>query len=123
MNLILLFIYLASLFILFYLAHQKTKINKTENEPREEYYDMDSLDRISDLKDDIRLLSDMIADVKSCDPGTLVRTVQVTIPEYGHKYEFLVDGQNEISDVFVNLFSAERDDINSSLRQEIQKIK
>ena len=91
MNLILLFIYLASLTVLFYRAHQKTKINKTENEQREEYYDMDSLDRISDLKDDIRLLSDMIADVKSCDPGTLVRTVQVTIPEYGHKYEFLVD--------------------------------
>lgn len=123
MNLVFLFVYLSALLILFYITYQKTKVNKAEDDEREVYVDMDHLDTISEMKDNIILLSDMIADIRACKPGSLVRTVKVTIPEYNRSYEFLVDGQNEISDVFVNLFSAERDDINSSLRQEIQKIK
>lgn len=122
MNLFLLLVYISALTMLFYVTCRK--INKSEYDETESgYIDIDNLDRISEIKDDIKLMTEMIADVRSCDPGNLVRTVQVIIPEYGHRYDFVVDGHNEISDILVDLFYSERDDLSTSLRSEIQKIK
>lgn len=123
MNLVFLFVYLSALLILFYITYQKTKVNKAEDDEREVYVDMDHLDTISELKDNIILLSDMIADIRACKPGSLVRTVKVTIPEYNRSYEFMADGVNEISDILVDLIDCERDSIYTSLRSEIEKIK
>lgn len=123
MNLVFLFVYLSALLILFYLTYQKTKVNKAEDDEREVYVDMDHLDTISEMKDNIILLSDMIADIRACEPGSLVRTVKVTIPEYNRSYEFMADGVNEISDILVDLIDCERDSIYTSLRSEIEKIK
>lgn len=122
MNLFLLFVYISALIMLFCATCRKT--NKSEYDETESgYIDIDNLDRISEIKDDIKLMTEMIADVRSCDPGNLVRTVQVFIPEHGHRYDFVVDGHNEISDILVDLFYSERDDLSTSLRSEIQKIK
>ena len=126
MKLFWLFVYVCSLMVLFYVTYRKTKINKSEYEERKEavgYIDIDQLDCVNEIKEDIKTMTEMIADVRSCDPGNLVRTVQVIIPEYGHRYEFLVDGHNEISDILVDLFHSERENLSTSLRSEIQKIK
>ena len=67
-------------------------------------------------------ISEMIADITSCSPGRVAKTVSVKILESGREYNFLLDGEDLASELMLELLNSERDDLNTSLRSRIKKI-
>ena len=124
MKLLLLSGYFAFMIWVFWVASRKIvkTPKKSDAEEQSGMVDIYQLDEISDMKDKIKLLSDMIADVESCSPDNLIRTITVTVNEYQREYTFTVNGQDDASDNLVNLFWYERDKLNTSLRENIRKI-
>ena len=64
----------------------------------------------------------MIADITSCSPGKVAKTVSVKILESGREYDFLLNGEDLASELMLELLNSERDDLNTSLRSRIKKI-
>jgi hypothetical protein len=125
MKLLLLSGYFAFMIWVFWMSSRKivkTQKKKSDAEEQSGMVDIDKLDEISETKDNIKLLTDMIADVESCSPDNLIRTITVTVNEYQREYTFTVNGQDDASDNLVNLFWYERDKLNTSLRENIRKI-
>lgn len=113
---------LAYFFFMIWLFWYVSRKNRPE-EPEKidsNMIDVFALDEIEEKKNKIKLLSDMIADIQSCDPDNLLRTVTVTVNQRG--YTFIVNGQDNISNELVNLFWMERGKLNTSLREDIRKI-
>lgn len=119
---ILLFGYFGGLIALTKWAFSATRKQQEEEEMQRCRVDMDALDKVSEIKDNIKLLSDMITDVRSCDPDNLLRTVTVTVNEYNRSYNFLIDGSNIISDDFISLMIDERNQLEDALSAEVAKI-
>lgn len=80
------------------------------------------IDELNRCKDGIDQISDMIADIIACSPDKLHRTVIVNIPESGREYHFLVNGEDQASEMLLDLLETERDNLNASLRSRIRKI-
>ena len=80
------------------------------------------IDELNRCKNGIDELSDMIADIIACSPEKLHRTVSVTIPESGREYHFLVNGEDQASELLLSLLESERDNLSTSLRTRIKKI-
>lgn len=80
------------------------------------------INELSRYKDGIDNLSDMIADLTSCSPGKVAKTVSVKILESGREYDFLLNGEDLASELMLELLNSERDDLNTSLRSRIKKI-
>ena len=64
----------------------------------------------------------MIADITSCSPGKVAKTVSVKILESDREYDFLLNGEDLASELMLELLNSERDDLNTSLRSRIKKI-
>lgn len=82
----------------------------------------DQITRLNRYKEDIDELSEMIADIMSCSPGKVMKGITIRVPESDHEYDFLVDGEDETSNLLLDLLENERERLNTSLRQEIRKI-
>ena len=80
------------------------------------------IDELNRCKNGIDELSEMIADITSCSPGRVAKTVSVKILDSGREYNFLLDGEDFASELMLELFNSERDDLNTSLRSRIKKI-
>ena len=103
-----------------------------KNSPQEEEQEERSNESYSELsrhinelnrcKDGIDNLSDMIADLTSCSPGKVAKTVSVKILESGREYDFLLNGEDLASELMLEMLNSERDDLNTSLRSRIKKI-
>ncbi len=82
----------------------------------------DQITRLNRYKEDIDELSEMIADIMSCSPGKVMKGITIRVPESNHEYDFLIDGEDETSNLLLDLLENERERLNTSLRQEIRKI-
>ena len=78
--------------------------------------------QLNDYKNDIDTVNDMIADIMSCAPGKVHKTVSVRILESERRYDFLLDGEDETSELLMQILENEREELSCSLRKEIQKI-
>ena len=82
----------------------------------------DQITRLNRYKEDIDELSEMIADIMSCSPGKVMKGITIRVPEADHEYDFLIDGEDETSNLLLDLLENERERLNTSLRQQIRKI-
>ena len=82
----------------------------------------DQITRLNRYKEDIDELSELIADIMSCSPGKVMKGITIRVPESDHEYDFLIDGEDETSNLLLDLLENERERLNTSLRQEIRKI-
>ena len=78
--------------------------------------------QLNDYKNDIDTVNDMIADIMSCAPGKVHKTVSVRILESERRYDFLLDGEDETSELLMQILENEREELSCSLRKEIEKI-
>ena len=78
--------------------------------------------QLNDYKNDIDTVNDMIADIMSCAPGLVHKTVSVRILESERRYDFLLDGEDETSELLMQILENEREELSCSLRKELQKI-
>lgn len=106
-----------------------SRLGKTESEEKTQQISTSSYSEISDqitrlnrYKEDIDELSEMIADIMSCSPGKVMKGITIRVPESDHEYDFLTDGEDETSNLLLDLLENERERLNTSLRQEIRKI-
>ena len=82
----------------------------------------EQITELNRYRNDIDVLSDMIADVMSCEPNVEYKGISIRIPDTGREYNFLCDGEDEVSSLLLELLDVERDKLNTSLRQKIRKI-
>ncbi|MBQ1984843.1 MAG: hypothetical protein II230_00870 [Clostridia bacterium] len=103
------------------------KNSPQEHEPeegsKETYSELSQkIDELNRCRNGIDEISEMIADITSCSPGRVAKTVSVKILESGREYNFLLDGEDLASELMLELLNSERDDLNTSLRSRIKKI-
>ena len=82
----------------------------------------DRITKLNRYREDIDELSEMIADVMSCSPGQVMKGVTIRIPDSGREISLLIDGEDTATDLLLDILENERERLNTSLRQEIQKI-
>ena len=82
----------------------------------------EQITELNRYRNDIDVLSDMIADVMSCEPNVEYKGISIRIPDTGREYNFLIDGEDEVSGLLLELLDVERDKLNTSLRQKIRRI-
>lgn len=105
------------------LRKNSPKEDEQEERSDEPYSELSKkIDELNRCKSGIDELSDMIADIIACSPEKLHRTVSVTIPESGREYHFLVNGEDQASELLLSLLESERDNLSTSLRTRIKKI-
>ena len=105
------------------LRKSSPKEDEQEERSDEPYSELSKkIDELNRCKNGIEELSDMIADIIACSPEKLHRTVSVTIPESGREYHFLVNGEDQASELLLSLLESERDNLSTSLRTRIKKI-
>ena len=103
---------------------RKNSPQEEEQECSEKSYSelSQQINELNRCKDGIDEISDMIADIIACSPDKLHRTVIVNIPENGREYHFLVNGEDQASELLLELLESERDNLNTSLRSQIRRI-
>lgn len=103
---------------------RKSPPQEEEQESSDETYSELSkkIDELNRCKNGIDEISDMIADIIACSPDKLHRTVTVKIPETGREYSFLLNGEDQTSEIILDLLETERETLNTSLRHRIKKI-
>lgn len=105
------------------LRKNSPKEDEKEEHSDEPYSELSrKIDELNRCKNGIDELSDMIADIIACSPEKLHRTISVTIPESGREYHFLVNGEDQASELLLSLLESERDNLSTSLRTRIKKI-
>lgn len=82
----------------------------------------DKITRLNRYREDIDELTEMIADIMSCEPGTVMKTITIRIPDSDREFDLLIDGEDTASDLLLDILESERERLNTSLRQEIRKI-
>lgn len=110
-------------------AYAVNKSFRNKKEPEHEEQSSDTYSALSEkitnlntIKNSIDMLNDMIADIMSCAPGEVHKAVIIKIPESSREYSFLINGEDDASELLSELFERERDDLSTSLRKEIKKI-
>lgn len=124
-------IYCLVLLALFWLAVKAftpaAEKNELEtDEPEEEMSYSEISEKINDLNDHkqkVDEINELIADVASCAPGQVHKTVSVQILESNHKMHFTITGQNDVSKLFLQILENEREIHSTSLRKAMRKIK
>ena len=104
---------------------RKNSPQEAEQEERstEPYSELSrKIDELNRCRNGIDEISEMIADITSCSPGKVAKTVSVKILESGREYDFLLNGEDLASELMLELLNSERDDLNTSLRSRIKKI-
>lgn len=96
---------------------------KTQQISRAPYSEIsDKITRLNRYREDIDELSEMIADIMSCSPGEVMKSVTIRIPDSDREFDLLIDGEDTASDLLLDLLESERERLNTSLRQEIRRI-
>lgn len=94
-----------------------------EERSNESYSELSrKIDDLNRCRNGIDEISEMIADITSCSPGKVAKTVSVKILESGREYNFLLNGEDLASELMLEMLNSERDDLNTSLRSRIKKI-
>ena len=94
-----------------------------EERSNESYSELSrKIDELNRCRNGIDEISEMIADITSCSPGKVAKTVSVNILESGREYNFLLNGEDLASELMLEMLNSERDDLNTSLRSRIKKI-
>ena len=94
-----------------------------EERSNESYSELSrKIDELNRCRNGIDEISEMIADITSCSPGKVAKTVSIKILESGREYDFLLNGEDLASELMLELLNSERDDLNTSLRSRIKKI-
>ena len=94
-----------------------------EERSKESYSELSrKIDELNRCRNGIDEISEMIADITSCSPGKVAKTVSIKILESGREYDFLLNGEDLASELMLELLNSERDDLNTSLRSRIKKI-
>ena len=94
-----------------------------ESRSNESYSELSrKIDELNRCRNGIDEISEMIADITSCSPGKVAKTVSIKILESGREYNFLLNGEDLASELMLELLNSERDDLNTSLRSRIKKI-
>ena len=104
---------------------RKNSPQEEEQEERsnESYSELSrKIDELNRCRNGIDEISEMIADITSCSPGKVAKTVSVKILESDREYDFLLNGEDLASELMLELLNSERDDLNTSLRSRIKKI-
>lgn len=104
---------------------RKNSPQEAEQEERsnESYSELSrKIDELNRCRNGIDEISEMIADITSCSPGKVAKTVSVKILESGREYDFLLNGEDLASELMLEMLNSERDDLNTSLRSRIKKI-
>lgn len=104
---------------------RKNSPQEAEQEERsnESYSELSrKIDELNRCRNGIDEISEMIADITSCSPGKVAKTVSIKILESGREYDFLLNGEDLASELMLELLNSERDDLNTSLRSRIKKI-
>lgn len=103
---------------------RKNSPQEEEQERSDESYSELSrkIDELNRCRNGIDEISEMIADITSCSPGKVAKTVSVKILESGREYDFLLNGEDLASELMLEMLNSERDDLNTSLRSRIKKI-
>ena len=104
---------------------RKNSPQEEEQEERsnESYSELSrKVDELNRCRNGIDEISEMIADITSCSPGKVAKTVSVKILESGREYDFLLNGEDLASELMLEMLNSERDDLNTSLRSRIKKI-
>ena len=104
---------------------RKNSPQEEEQEERstESYSELSrKIDELNRCRNGIDEISEMIADITSCSPGKVAKTVSIKILESGREYDFLLNGEDLASELMLELLNSERDDLNTSLRSRIKKI-
>lgn len=101
----------------------RSEESKTETES-DNYSELsEKIDVLNSRKNSIDTMNNMIADVWECEPGKVHKTIIITIPENKHEYQFIINGDDDISQLLVEIFTYEREIQHTSLRDEISKIR
>ena len=105
-----------------------------KNSPQEEHEEQEEcskdsyselsrkIDELNRCRNGIDEISEMIADITSCSPGKVAKTVSVKVLDSGREYAFLLNGEDLASELMLELLNSERDDLSTSLRSRIKKI-
>lgn len=82
----------------------------------------EKIDELNRCRNGIDELSEIIADIMSCEPGKVSKTIRISVLENGNQYDFLLNGEDEQSETFLDLLESERELLNASLRSKIKRI-
>ena len=80
------------------------------------------IDELNRCRDGIDELSEIIADIMSCEPGKVSKTIRISVLDDGNQYDFLLNGEDEQSETLLDLLESERELLNASLRSKIKRI-
>ena len=80
------------------------------------------IDELNRCRQGIDGLSEIIADITSCAPGKVSKTIRINVLENGDQYDFLLNGEDEQSEMLLELLETEREFLNASLRSKIKRI-
>lgn len=82
----------------------------------------EKIDELNRCRNGIDELSEIIADIMSCEPGRVTKTIRINVLENGDQYDFLLNGEDEQSEMLLDLLETEREILNASLRSKIKRI-
>lgn len=80
------------------------------------------IDELNRCRNGIDELSEIIADIMSCEPGKVSKTIRISVLDDGNQYDFLLNGEDEQSETLLDLLESERELLNASLRSKIKRI-
>ena len=80
------------------------------------------IDELNRCRHGIDELSEIIADIMSCEPGKVSKTIRISVLENGNQYDFLLNGEDEQSEMLLDLLESERELLNASLRSKFKRI-
>lgn len=118
-------VYLLGLIVLFSKAFRKRDPEDYAEEEREmSYSDLsEAIEEIAVAKKKIDAINDIIADIESCSPGLVNKTIIISVPESEHSINLLTTGEDVTADFMKKILENERDELATSLKVMLRKIK
>lgn len=82
----------------------------------------EKIDELNRCRNGIDELSEIIADIQSCAPGKVSKAIRISVLESSNEYDFMLNGEDEQSEMLLDLLETEREFLNASLRSKIKRI-
>ena len=82
----------------------------------------EKIDELNRCRNGIDELSEIIADIMSCEPGKVSKTIRISVLDNGDQHDFLLNGEDEQSEMLLDLLETEREILSASLRSKIKRI-
>lgn len=80
------------------------------------------IDELNRCRNGIDELSEIITDIQSCAPGKVSKAIRISVLESSNEYDFMLNGEDEQSEMLLDLLETERELLNTSLRKQIKRI-